>query len=200
MSLTRADYAIIQELEELLAKSTPYAMSSPSFGSPTIHYFVKGLVLSSNVIELINKHIPDGYRVDWGQIIDDKDGNVLSKECDIIIYKGKPFKEISNKTIRFVLVSKQSVKIVIEVKSSIQGVTRDIKNYCKELKKFIPEIWLVTECCWAQSKKRALDIKQDLKKAGYNHFFFFYRMDDKLKKTIEHKIFIDFIRQIKKIK
>ena len=53
---TRTYAAIAQELDELLAKSTPYALSSPSFGNPTIHDFVKGLILSTNIIEVIGKH------------------------------------------------------------------------------------------------------------------------------------------------
>ena len=201
MKLTRADFAIIQELDELLAKSTPYALSSPSFGNPTIHDFVKGLILSTNIIEVIDKHIPNGYRADWGQVIDERDGNILSKECDIIIYKGKPFKTIENKSITFVLVAKKQARIVIEVKSSIQSVTADVKKYCKELKKSVPVMWFMAECCWAKSKNRADTIKRDFKEAGYKHFFYFYRMNDKtLEKTIEYEPFIKFIKLIKQIK
>ncbi|MEW6614027.1 MAG: DUF6602 domain-containing protein [Thermodesulfobacteriota bacterium] len=201
---TRADSAIAQELDELLAKSTPYALSSPSFGSPTIHDFVKGLILSTNIIEVIggkDKHLPNGFRADWGQVIDEKDGNTLSKECDIIIYKDKPLKLIENKSIRFVLVGKKQTKIVIEVKSSIQSVTADIRNYCKELKKSVSDIWFIAECCWAKSKNRADTIEQDLKNAGYKHFFYFYRMNDKtLIKTIDYEPFIKFIKLIRRIK
>ncbi len=198
---TRTYAAIAQELDELLAKSTPYALSSPSFGSPTIHDFVKGLILSTNIIWVIDKHIPNHYRADWGQVIDEKNGNILSKECDIIIYKGKPFKTIKNKSIKFVLVDKKSTKIVIEVKSSIQSVNIDVKNYCRELKIFVPEVWFIAECCWANSKSRVSDIGRDLKDAGYKEFFYFYRMNDKtLEKTIVYDPFIKFINLIKRIR
>ena len=201
MKRTRAHYAIAQELDELVTKSTPYALSTPELGSPTIHDFVKGLILSTNIIEVIDKHIPNGYRADWGQVIDEKDGNTLSKECDIIIYKGQPFKSIKNKSIRFVLASKKQTKIVIEVKSSIQSCTADVRNYCKELKKSVPEVWFIAECCWAKSKTRVSTIERELKKAGYNHFFYFYRMNaDPLQKTIDYEPFINFINLIKKIR
>lgn len=198
---TRTYAAIAQELDELLAKSTPYALSSPSFGSPTIHDFVKGLILSTNIIEVIDKHIPNHYRADWGQVIDEKNGNTLSKECDIIIYKGKPFKTIKNKSIKFVLVDKKSTKIVIEVKSSIQSVNTDVKNYCRKLKTFVPKVWFIAECCWANSKSRAVAIERDLKEAGYKEFFYFYRMNDKtLEKTIIYDPFVKFINLIKGIR
>jgi hypothetical protein len=200
MRWTRADYAIAQELDELLSKSTPYALSSPSFGSPTIHDFVKGLILSTNIIDVIDKHLSRSRHIvaDWGQIIDE-DGNTLSKECDVIIYKNTAFKEINNKSIRFVLVDKKQTKVVIQVRSSIQSVTADDKKYCKELKKFVPEIWYIAECCWAGSKNRADAIKRELKKVGYKHFFYFYRMDEKtLSKTIEYEPFVSFIKLVKK--
>lgn len=200
MSVTRAGAAIAQELDELLAKSTPYALSSPSFGSPTIHDFVKGLILSTNIIEVIDKHIPNGYRVDWGQVIDE-DGNTLSKECDIIIYEGKSFKTIKNRCINFVLVNKKQAKLVIQVKSSIQSVTKDDKKYCSELKKFVPEIWYVSECCWAKSRNRVNTVRQQLKKAGYNQFFYFYRMDaDSLERTVDYEPFIKFIKSVKNMR
>jgi hypothetical protein len=201
MKITRAHAAIAQELDELLTKSTPYALSSPSFGSPTIHDFVKGLILSTNIIEVMDRHIPNGYKADWGQVIDERDGNTLSRECDIIIYKGKPFKSIKNKSIKFVLVDKKQVKVVIQVRSSIQSVSRDDRKYCKELKKFVPAVWYIAECCWARSKNRADTIKKDLKNAGYVQFFYFYRMNpDSLIKTIDYEPFIRFINLIKKFK
>src|SRR4030042_5371323 len=101
MRATRANAVIAQELDELIAKSPPYSLSTPEFGNPTLHDFVKGLILSTNIIEVIDKHLPKGYSADWGQVIDD-DGNTLSKECDIIVYKGTPFKHIKNKSISFV--------------------------------------------------------------------------------------------------
>jgi len=201
MRLTRVNAAIAQELDELLAKSTPWALSSPELGNPTIHDFVKGLILSTDIISVIDKRIPNGFRADWGQVIDEKDGNALSKECDIIIYKGQPFKEINNKCIRFVFVDKNNVKAVIQVKSSIQSITKDIKDYCTALKKFAPEVWFIAECFLAKSTNRAERIRNDLKKAGYDKIFYFYRMDyDSLQKTIDYEPFFKFIDAIRKMK
>ena len=200
MTLTRADAVIIQELDELLAKSTPYSLSSPQFGNPTLHDFVKGLILSTNIIEVIEKYLPNGYRADWGQVIDD-DGNTLSKECDIIIYEGKPFKHIKNKSISFVLISKKQARIIIQVRSSIQSVTNESKEYCKEVKKFVPEVWFVAECCWAKSERRCTAIKRDLKKAGYKQFIYFNRVDENTaNRTPDYQPFLDFIKSIKRIK
>jgi len=201
MRCTRANMAIAQELDELLSKSTPYALSTPLLGSPTLHDFVKGLMLSTNIIEVMDKHIPNGYRADWGQVIDATDGDTLYKECDIIVYTGQPFKTIKNKSIRFVLVDKEQTRIVIQVKSSIQSVTSDIKDYCKELKKFVPKVWFIAECCWTKTKSRGNAIKRELEKAGYNQVFYLYRMDeDHFEKTINYESFIKFIESIKKIK
>jgi hypothetical protein len=134
------------------------------------------------------------------QIIDNN-GNTLSKECDIIIYEGKPFKPIKNKSISFVLVNKDQARIVSEVKSSIQSVTKDTREYSKEIKKIVPEIWFIAECCWAKSKARALRIKRELKKAGYKEFIYLCRIDEStLNRTLNHESFVKFIKSIKKLK
>lgn len=200
MKVTRAFDTIAQELDELLTKSAPYALSTPQLGNPTIHDFVKGLILSTNIIELIDKHIPNGYRADWGQVIDVKDGNALSKECDIIVYEGKPFKLIKNRSMNFVLVDKNRTKIVIQVRSSIQSVTADDLKYCKELNKFVPEVWYIAECCWATSKSRAENIKRELKRAGYKQFFhFIIKNDNNETIAIGYDPFFNFINLIKNL-
>lgn len=199
MTITRADAALAQELDELIAKSTPYALSTPSLGTPTFHDFVKGLVLSTNIIEVIDNHIPNGHRADWGQVIE-PDGNILSRECDIIIYRGKPYKLIQNKRMRYVLAVKRQTKVVIQVRSGIDSVSRDDKIYSQDLKRMVPKLWYFAECCWAKTKKRADDIRRDLRGAGYKQFFYLYRMDpDRLKKTMDYKQFIRFVRLVKNI-
>lgn len=198
MARKKIYYLITQELDGLIAKSTPYALS---IGSSTVHDFVKGLILSTNIIEVIDDCLPNGYRADWGQVIDENDGNTFSRECDIIVYKGTPFKPIKNARMKFVLVDRKKVKVVIQVRSSIQSVTDDDRKYCRELKKFVPKVWYVAECCWAKSKSRAETIKRQLEEAGYDQFFYFYRMDDdSLQKTIDCDPFIKFIMLIEKIR
>jgi len=201
MPTTRADAVIAQELDELLTKSTPYALATPQLGNPTIHDFVKGLILSTNIIDVVDKHLPNGYRANWGQVIDEKDGNTLSKECDIIIYKGKPFKLIENKSIRFALVGKKQTKVVIQVRSGIQSITYEDRIYCKKLKKFVPQIWYVVECCWANSKSRAKTIGRELKKTGYNQFFYFIIKNyNNQTISIGYDSFSKFIRLIKNMR
>lgn len=199
---TRYDDAIAQELDLLIAESTPYSLSSPSFGSPTIHDFVKGLILSTNIIEAIDKYIPHGFHADWGQIIDKKSGNPLSKENDIIIYKDPPgCKTFKNKSMRFVLVDKGQVKVVIQVRSGIDSVREEDKKYCRNLLKFVPEVWFFAECCWAKNKTRVKTIETKLKKAGYKRFFYYYIMDEERKfKHINYPLFIKFIELIKKVR
>lgn len=200
--MPRYDDAISQELNVLIEEATPYSLSSPSFGNPTIHDFVKGLILATNIIKVINKYKPEGYYADWGQIIDKKNGNVLSNESDIIIYKGRPgCKTIENQSMRFVLVDKNQARVVIQVKSGIAAVKDDDKKYCKSLSQFVPQVWFFTECCWANSESRIKDIGKKLKKAGYKQFFYLYSMDDKKScRRISYPQFIKFIELIKKIK
>jgi len=199
---TRYDDAIAQELDLLIAKSTPYSLSSPSFGNPTIHDFVKGLILSTNIIEVIDKYIPHGFYADWGQIIDKKSGNALSNEDDIIIYKGPPgCKTVENKSMRFVLVDKDQAKVVIQVRSGIDTVREEDKEYCQNLLKFVPEVWFFAECCWTKDRTKAKVIERKLKQAGYERFFYFYIMDEGRKfRHIDYPLFVKFIELIKKVR
>lgn len=197
--LSRADSMLAQDLDELLAKSPPYPLSTPQLGTPTLHDFVKGLILSTNIVDVIANHLPNGYRVAWGQVID-KDGNTLSRECDIIIYKDTPYKEIKNKSMKFVLVKKEQARIVIQVKSSIESVKEDDRKYCRALKKFTPKVWYIAECCWARNKNRVKKVGRELKDAGYEHFFYWYRRDDSLERTIDYEPFLKFVKLIKSIR
>jgi hypothetical protein len=197
MKITQEDIALIQDYKTLLEESIPYPMSSPSSGKSTFHDFVKGLILSTNIIKLLIRHIPNGYKVDWGQIIIK---NHYSKECDIIIYHGKPLREFCNQSMRYVLIEKDKANIVIQVKSSIQSVSKDLKEYCIELKKFVNQVWFIAECCLVNSENRANAIRNDLKKIGYNQSFFFYRRSDESPdRILNEKLFIDFIKLIRNL-
>ena len=200
--ISRYSDAIASELDVLISKSTPYSLSSPSFGNPTIHDFVKGLILSTNIITVIEKYVPNGYRADWGQIIDKKNGNALSNENDIIIYEGKPgCKEYDNKSMRFVLVDKDQARVVIQVRSNLSSVTNVDKDYCKNLLEFVPKVWYFAECCYAKTDFRAKALEDMLKKIGYSKFFYFYRInDDGSRSSPNYQSFIKFIELLKKIK
>lgn len=200
--MARYNDAIAQELNVLIEEGTPYSLASPSFGNPTIHDFVKGLILSTNIIKVIDKYKPEGIYADWGQIIDKKSGNALSNESDIVIYKGKPgCKTIDNKSMRFVLVDKTQARVVIQVKSGIDSVKKEDKNYCRSLSRFVPEVWFFAECCWSKNEAKVKDIAAKLKKAGYKRFFYLYAMDEEKKcRRSDYSQFIKFIELVKKIK
>jgi hypothetical protein len=200
--MARYDDAIAQELDVLIAEATPYSLSSPSFGNPTIHDFVKGLILATNIIKVIEKYQPEGYYADWGQVIDKRSGNALSNESDIIIYKGRPgCKTIKNQSMRFVLVDKSQARVVIQVKSGIDSIRQEDRTYCRSLSRFVPGLWFFAECCWANSPSRVKAIRSGLKRAGYKEFFYLYSMDDeKSRKSIDYSQFVRFVELIKKIK
>jgi len=198
--ITRDFEAISWELGQLISKSPPYALSTPQLGTPTLHDFVKGLILSTHVAEAIQEHIPNGYRADWGQVIGE-DGNILSRECDVVVYKGKPYKPIENRSMRFVLVKRKRARVVIQVRSSIQSVTKDDAEYCKQLKGFVPRVWFLAECCWANSENRAKTLKRQLKQIGYEHFFYLMRKNIKGEVIeIGDESFYQFIKLVERIK
>ncbi|MCX6639507.1 MAG: hypothetical protein NTW14_03375 [bacterium] len=199
-TFTRAQTIIAQELDVLLAQSMPTALSSPLFGNPTIHDFVNGLILSSNIIDVIKKHLARNLEVDWGQIIDEN-GNTFSKECDIIIYKPMAHKLFDNRTMRYALVYKNDVKVVIQVKSSISSVSKDDRDYCKQLMKFNKNLWYFVDHCIARNSERLKKIESDLCTCGYKMFIYLEAKNESLEQiSIGYKPFIKFIEKIKKLR
>lgn len=201
MKTTRADSLRIAELQALVGKVELYPMSSRAFGSPTLLPFVKGLIFSSEIIEIAREHIKDGFYVDWGQIIDMQNGNLLSRENDIVIYEGKPYKPFQNKTMRFVIVDKSKTRVAIQCTSSIDNISEEHKRYCRDLANFVPEVWYFAECCWAKNEQKIKQIKKKLELVGYSKFFYLYSMDDRsLEKRLNERVLINFIKLIEKIK
>lgn len=99
------------------------------------------------------------------------------------------------------MVDKKQVRIVIQVRSSIQSVGRESKEYCREVKKFVPEVWYITECCWAKTEHRAGAIERELKRAGYGEFVYLFRSDEETpSKIINYESFLKFIKRIKKLR
>ncbi len=195
----RYDELIARELDTLITKSPPYSLSSPKYGNPTLLDFVKGLIIATNVIDVINEYLPNGCHANWGQIIDNKNKDVMSHESDIVIYRGKPgCKMIHNKSMKFALVDKDRAKVVIQVKSSIDSVRDSDRTYCRDLLRFVPEVWYLAECCWA---KKVSNLEKTLKKAGYSRFFYFYKRDEDARiHDVNYHSFLKFIQLIKKIK
>jgi Domain of unknown function (DUF6602) len=198
--ISRAESIRIREFAALKERVDLYELGSPKWGSPTFHHFVKGLILSSEIISIIKEHLKEGYHADWGQIIDLSDGNVLSSENDIIIYKEKPYKRWKNDTMNFVLVDKSKVVTVIQCSSHIESLTEEHRKYCKNLLKFTPEIWYFAERCWAKGPGRIKQIASNLRKAGYKKFFYLYFISERtLDKEWNETVLFDFVNLIEKI-
>ncbi len=187
--------AVIEELEGL------WYLSSPSFGLGTLHDFVRGLIFSEKMIQIIDGNLPNGYRADWGQIVDEKTGNYLSKECDIIIYKGSPIRNWGKKAIKFVVIENTKAKLVIQCSTNF-NLSKEHKVYPKNIKIFGPEIWYLAERYWGARNQFSL-IKNELKKAGYAKFFYLYRMYEKKAETykeLNYNGWNEFIRSIRSLK
>lgn len=187
--------ALVEELEGL------WALSSPSYGVPTLHDFVRGLIFSEKMIQIIDTHI-SGYNADWGQIVDVRTGNYLSRECDIIIYKKNPIRVWGKRAIKFVVVENTAARLVIQCSKDITSLPKGHENYCKNVKQFVPEIWYFAECYWG-SKNQCNVIRKKLKEAGYDRFFHLYRKyerEGEMRKELnygEWKRFIKLIRSLK---
>lgn len=163
--------AIIEELQGL------WYLSSPILGPGTLHNFVRGLIFSEKMLQVISDNC-DYYYADWGQIVDERTGNYLSKECDIIIYKGKPRRKWGEKAIKFVVVESAAAKLVIQCGTDVTSVSKEHKEYPKNIKNFVPEVWYLAERYWG-SKNQYNVIKNKLKRLGYNKFFALYRIYEK---------------------
>jgi len=187
--------ALVEELEGL------WCLSSPSFGVPTLHDFVRGLIFSERMLQVIDKNL-NRYNADWGQIVDERTGNYLSKECDIIIYRGNPIREWGKKAMKFVVVESSAAKLVIQCSTSVTTVSKEHKDYPKDLKKFVPKIWYLAECYWG-SKRQSNVIRRELKKAGYDNFFCLYRKYERqgeMHKELNYDRWNEFIKSIRNLK
>lgn len=171
------------------------------FGVPTLHDFVRGLIFSEKMIQIIDEHL-SGYNADWGQLVDERTGNYLSKECDIIIYKRHPIRAWGKKAIKFVAVENTAAQLVIQCCTSITSVTKEHRVYPQNLKKFVPEIWYLAECYWG-SKNKYNTIRKELEKAGYKRFFYLYRKYEKqgeMHTELNYDGWDEFIRSIRSLR
>jgi len=188
--------ALVKELEGL------WSLSSYSFSEEALHKFVRGLIFAEKILQIIDDNL-NGYYSDWGQIFDEKTGNYLSKECDIIIYKKKQ-QIFGKKSIKFALVDSSAVKLVIQCSTTITSLSKEHKDYPKNLKRFVPEteIWYFAECYWG-SKNQANVIRKKLKEAGYGRFFYLYRRYERqgeMHKELNYDRWNEFIKSIRNLK
>jgi hypothetical protein len=175
MAYGRVDETIDQvQLAGLIAKTH---MLSPlttqqAEGSP-LHHFVRGLIFSAQLLDILQSLIQNGFHAAWGQLVDD-DGNLLSPENDIIVYHGTPRHTWETRSFTYSLIRSRDAVLVIQCRAIVRTVGGDLKDYAKKVKEFCPKIWLIAECCWAKTSERSAQIKKDAQSAGYEKFFFLY--------------------------
>jgi hypothetical protein len=133
--------------------------------------FVRGLHFSAQLIYAIRELISsDSIKVDWGHLMDNSQ-KYCSRECDIIIYKGKHYGRWNGGIMDFRFVEQKNAIAVISCKSYLKSGAVD-KQYVACLKPFVKKIWLFAECC---DPKHTKAIKQQAQKAGYENFWYMYK-------------------------
>jgi len=160
-------------LKSLIERLQLYPLTSEWLAEGKLLPFVRGLIFSTYLMDEIRPYLK-GYHLDWGHVIDE-DG-CLSPEADIIVYEtdGRAY-VWKNETIRFAFVHKKAVRLVIECKASLKQVTKEHKQKWQRLSEFVPELWLLAECCVAADASRVEKISRALLDIGYEKFSYLYR-------------------------
>ncbi len=162
--------------------------------------FVRGLHFSAQLIYAIRELISEpNLNVDWGHLLDDSN-TYCSRECDIIIYKGKYYGRwngAENPIMDFKIIEKKSAIAVISCKSYLKSGAID-KEYVRYLKSFVKRIWLFAECC---EPKHVEKIAQQAKDAGYEKFWYMYKWSCKTASCEYNEDgWLDFVTKLKKLK
>jgi hypothetical protein len=166
-------------------------------------HFVRGLRLSAQLIYAIREELEtDKLSANWGHILDDND-TFCSRECDIIIHKGKA-KNVWNgnkkdSIMDFRFIPKDKVVAVISCKSFVdKSVVVGEKKYCTDMKKFAKKIWFFGECC---EPHLLTNIKTASKTSGFDKCWLAYTWNKKTDDTVlNYKEWQNFISEIKKLK
>ncbi|MBC34588.1 MAG: hypothetical protein CL663_00885 [Bacteroidetes bacterium] len=167
-------------------RETVYSISNSKDPKNGILPFVAGLRFSAQIIYIARKILSDsGLKVDWGHIINDDDETYCnySNECDIIIYKAQINNvaenwngdDRTNPVMNFKFVNKSAVVAVISCKSMINKSNID-KNYPEQVKDYVSEVWLFSECCGP----RSIDsVRNEAISSGYSNFWPLYTWSPK---------------------
>ena len=162
--------------------------------------FVRGLHFSAQLIYAIRELIsePD-LKVDWGHLLDDSN-NYCSRECDIIIYKGKHcgrWNGGEKPIMDFRIVEQKNAVAVISCKSYLRSGAVD-KNYVRCLKPFVKRVWLIAECCEPGHVK---GIKRQAQNAGYQNFWYMYKWSRKTGESEKNEAeWLDFAKKLRRLK
>lgn len=161
--------------------------------------FVRGLHFSAQLIYAIREIISEtGLKADWGHLLD-KTEKYCSRECDIIIHKGKrnQWNGHENPIMDFKFVKQDNAVAVISCKSYLRSGAVD-KNYVRYLKPFVEMVWLIAECC---EPKHVEAITRQAQKAGYNNFWYMYKWSrETASRKKNETVWLDFVNKIRKLK
>jgi hypothetical protein len=85
---TRHEYIWDMRFRSMIESMKLYGLTGGRAETGALHPFVAGLLLSSSIMAEIERIVPDGVHLGWGQIL--AEGDSLLKEIDIMAFKGKP--------------------------------------------------------------------------------------------------------------
>jgi hypothetical protein len=161
--------------------------------------FVRGLHFSAQLIYAIRDIISEeGLKADWGHLLD-RTGKYCSRECDIIIHKGKcnRWNGHKNPVMNFKFVKQDKAVAVISCKSYMRSGSVD-KNYVRCLRPFVKRIWLIAECC---ELKHTKSIAQQAQGAGYQNFWYMYKWSRETSGREENESgWLDFVKKLRRLK
>jgi hypothetical protein len=165
--------------------------------------FIRGLRFSSLLIYAIRELlIGSGLTANWGHIIDE-DGELCSRECDIIIHKEGYIIRWNgdgglHPVMDFKFIEQTEALAVISCKSYLQHKSHIEVEYCADLRKYVDKVWLFAECC---PPEKATEIRDKAVEEGYEYFWHLYSWD-KDKSIVEDSLsdWTDFVQKIKDLK
>lgn len=135
----------------------------------SLHTYVRGLILSSSIIDEARQDLSSQYDATWGQIL--KEDGTLSKEIDIIIYQGKSYYKWKN--IGFAIVPKQNVKAIIECEEYPSKAIDYYEKVFQELNGFTSNVYLLFEH-YAASPSAYSKTRERLIAFGFKDVFTLY--------------------------
>jgi hypothetical protein len=172
----------ITRLEQLCGQLKPWRtdddleLLKAAKGSALILPFVKGLMLSAQLIYVMRVELSGtDLEVDWGHLLD-AENRSCSPECDIIIHhKGHlgQWNGSDDPIMNFKFVSQDSAVAVISCKSYATDVD---KEYVRKLRRYVKNVFLFAECC---SPDKVNSLRKKANDAGYAGFGYLYAFDKK---------------------
>lgn len=169
----------------------------------TILPFIRGLRFSSLLIYAIRDLLHgSGLTANWGHIIDDE-GELCSRECDIIIHKEGYVARWNgdggaNHVMDFKFIEQSEALVVVSCKSYLQHKSHIEVEYCADLMNYVNRIWLFAECC---PPDKAAEIREKSIEIGYENFWNLHSWDRE-QNTVEDSLndWNDFVKKVKSLK